>query len=115
MLICKIIACSKKELAGRLYQRAKEHYCKDTPCENNLAIELLSQAIELDSINYKFYVERGYLLAKRGEHIKAIIDFSRSLELRPLDFNSHLFRGTSYEILGEKELAKKDYSAIGLT
>ncbi|MFN4150613.1 MAG: hypothetical protein ACK4IX_06695, partial [Candidatus Sericytochromatia bacterium] len=47
--------------------------------------------------------------AELKEFEKASLDFSKYIELEPKDSNGFYLRGLSYEELGKKDIAKKDY------
>ena len=47
------------------------------------AIDLYSQAIELDSTNHIFFSNRSAAFAKKGEYEKALNDAKKTVELKP--------------------------------
>ncbi len=46
-----------------------------------------------------------------GESEKAIIDFSKIIEIEPMNANAYLNRGCCYEKIQNYDLAYKDYEA----
>ncbi|GAI19545.1 unnamed protein product, partial [marine sediment metagenome] len=56
------------------------------------------------------YYNRGNAWAEKGEHDKAITDFSRFIELKPKVFDGFLARGIAWGTRGEYDKAIADYS-----
>lgn len=56
------------------------------------------------------YLNRGVSQALRGEHEKAIADYSRVLRLDPRAAKAHMNRGVSRAALGDHERAIEDFS-----
>ncbi|XP_060528457.1 hsc70-interacting protein-like [Cylas formicarius] len=78
--------------------------------EGNLekAIELFTEAIELNPNSAVLFVKRGQTYLKLTKPNACIKDCSRALELNPDSAASYKFRGRAYRLLGEWELAAKD-------
>ena len=53
--------------------------------DNRLIVEYLSKAIELDSLNPKYYYNRGYYFSLLGNINKSIIDYKKANELDPFE------------------------------
>jgi len=69
------------------------------------APEKLSEEADAD-----FYMKRGRAYRKKGEHIKAITDFSNAIRLEPDNALAHYQRGWTYTVIGALEKSILDFS-----
>lgn len=76
--------------------------------EYNEALELYTQAIELDSTNVEVYEGRGYIYSLQGEYEKALDDLNHAVENG--SHNPYLFvlRSTVYQYMGQYDHALDD-------
>ncbi|MDR0746804.1 MAG: tetratricopeptide repeat protein [Helicobacteraceae bacterium] len=73
------------------------------------AIDDLSVVIGRDSYrNYIYFYARGYIYAAKGDHHKAIADFTSAIAGNSNLRQAYECRAISYEITGDLENAKKD-------
>jgi tetratricopeptide (TPR) repeat protein len=56
------------------------------------------------------YYNRGVGYQKKGDHAKAIADFTRSIKINATDPKAFRARGSSYADIGEYDLAIADYT-----
>lgn len=86
-------------------ERAYKYFEKK---DYNRAIEVYSEAIELNPNDYTLYNDRGLVYYTKRDYDKAIADFDKSIELHPasLTYNN---RGVAYEDKGDRENAVADY------
>lgn len=77
------------------------------------AIDLYSQALEIDALNKKtnakLYSNRALVLARLGKNSEAVADCTAALALDPKYLKALLRRAKCYMDLGEYEDAVKDY------
>src|SRR5262249_54772335 len=71
-------------------------------------IQACSEAIAREPLDLGAYRQRGDAYAVRGEHDKAIADYSRVLQLAP-DAVTYYNRGVQYSMRGLDEQALADY------
>jgi len=55
------------------------------------------------------YVPRGRAYGITGQYDKAIEDFSKAIELEPLEADNYIDRGTTYVWMGKENLANNDF------
>ncbi len=103
-----------------LWTNVLEDYPTVAPAYHNLAIwkgelgskaealQLVSQAINLDKENPRFYNSRGKLLLNNGQIKKAIQDYSQAIKLLPTKALYYNHRGTALAISGELNLGLAD-------
>ncbi|RZC35769.1 TPR 11 domain containing protein [Asbolus verrucosus] len=72
------------------------------------AIELFTEAIELNPSSALLFAKRGQAYLKQTKPNACIKDCSRALELNPDSAAAYKFRGRAYRLLGEWEKAAKD-------
>ena len=58
------------------------------------------------------YLDRGRAHAAKGEHDKAIADYTEAIHLDPKDADLYLFRRISYEAKGEHDNAAADFEQV---
>jgi suppressor of tumorigenicity protein 13 len=73
------------------------------------AIELFTEAIELNPSSALLFAKRGQAFLKKTKPNACIKDCSRALELNPDSAAAFKFRGRAYRLLGEWENAAKDF------
>lgn len=76
------------------------------------ALKDYDRLIEMDTVNYNGYFERGYILLQRGDSIGARRDFSRLEQLRPDDPNTLLVLAVMYSNLGHHTEAISYYNRL---
>ena len=54
------------------------------------------------------YSNRGFAYYNQEEYEKAIVDYSKSIELDPTDAGVYSLRGLAYELLGDEKKAAAD-------
>ncbi len=84
----------------------------DEPYFNRLpALDYFNKAIELNSRNPKYYIDRGnfYITEYELDSIDlAIKDFTKAINLNPQSPNGYMLRSEALNSKGEKEAAKSD-------
>lgn len=75
------------------------------------AIDLLSQALQLDSSDAETYRLRALLLSRAGDLQQALHDLSAVLRLNPGEGEALALRGKIHEGLGHMELARQDWQS----
>jgi tetratricopeptide (TPR) repeat protein len=75
------------------------------PC--SLATEPLE---ETDSMDAEAYFNRGMNNYKNGEHDRAILDFTKAIELDPTFARAYFWRGNVYFLIREEDKAISDYN-----
>ena len=66
--------------------------------------------MELDPRHADAYSNRGNAYKRKGEPVRAIQDYNRSLELDPRSSETYYNRGNAHTDLGDPALAVQDYS-----
>ncbi len=74
----------------------------------NLALQDLNVALDLEA-KAPIYVIRGMIHSKKGDHDKAIMDYSRAIKLDPNDASAYSYRGHSHRWKSDNEQAIRDY------
>ncbi len=74
------------------------------------AIELMSQALEMEPDRAEAYVIRGIANAQTGRFTRAIDDYTRAIELMPYDWATYTYRGDAYALMGDPGQAMIDYN-----
>src|SRR5262249_14488392 len=96
--------------AGSFLARAEARIHLDMPFQ---AVADYDRAIAIGLARagdrYFAYLGRGYLALVRGDHVAAIDDFDRALEVDPESVNALLWRGYARERAGRNDLALDDY------
>ncbi|KAG1367743.1 protein SGT1 [Cocos nucifera] len=90
-------------MASDLEKRAKEAFFED---EFELALDLYSQALELDPKNADLYADRAQAYIKLQNYTEAVADANRAIELDPLLSKAYLRKGTACMKLEEYQTAK---------
>ena len=70
---------------------------------------VLSFPEKVSARNFDYYFDRAYEKSKNGDHIGAIADFTKAIEIDPKDHDSYHNRGVSRESLGKWYEAISDY------
>ncbi|MEA5515688.1 tetratricopeptide repeat protein, partial [Nodularia sp. UHCC 0506] len=78
--------------------------------EYQAAVEDFTQAIALDSQNYRAYNKRGDAFYQLGDYQQAKADSSKAIELNPQNDNAYYDRGFSLYELGKYKEAIADYT-----
>jgi tetratricopeptide (TPR) repeat protein len=78
----------------------------------DLAIKLLTQAIEANPKLTPAIVLRGFAHAAKDEYEKAVADYSEALKLQPGDLRPLNFRAATYQAMKEYKKAADDYTEI---
>jgi tetratricopeptide (TPR) repeat protein len=73
------------------------------------AIEVYSQAIELNPDDYWYWEIRCYANKELGKYQQAIADCTKAIELNENTMSPYWNRGFAYEQLGNKQAAEADY------
>lgn len=76
------------------------------------ALKDYDKVIELDSLNYDAYFNRGYILFSRGDSLGAKADFSMLESLRPNDPNTLLILAVMYSNQGNYNEAISYYNRL---
>ena len=95
------------ELAKAKVNEAEGHVPRE---DNQRAIELLNEAIQLDPDNALAYFNRGNIYANLGQYQRAIEDLDRAIQLEPDNALYYLDRGLAYADLGQDQQAIQDYN-----
>ncbi len=77
------------------------------------AIELCNKALALDLNLVRRSIvtlERGSLLAHKGEYEKAAVDYDEAIKINPRNALAYVFRAGTLDDLGESDDALKDYA-----
>jgi predicted O-linked N-acetylglucosamine transferase (SPINDLY family) len=81
----------------------------------DVAIQLISKAISINSVNPSAYCNIGNVYLNIGKHDLAIEAYSKALELKPNYGDAYFSRGLAYQGLNKLDLAIADYeSAINI-
>jgi predicted O-linked N-acetylglucosamine transferase (SPINDLY family) len=81
----------------------------------DVAIQLISKAISINSVNPSAYCNIGNVYLNIGKHDFAIEAYSKALELKPNYGDAYFSRGLAYQGLNKLDLAIADYeSAINI-
>lgn len=73
------------------------------------AVNYLTTAIELDSLNALYYYSRGVILSEQfDKHDSAITDMSIAIDLKPTDWKAYFKRSYCNFLLGKHDLAFAD-------
>ena len=70
----------------------------------------MTEAIRLDPKNARSYGNRGWAHKEKGEHDKAIADFTEVIRLNPKDAKGYWIRGLAYSEKGEQAKADEDFA-----
>ncbi|XP_050249259.1 serine/threonine-protein phosphatase 5 isoform X1 [Quercus robur] len=76
------------------------------------AIDLYTQAIELNSQNAVYWANRAFAHIKREEYGSAIQDASKAVEVDPKYSKGYYRRGTAYLAMGKFKEALKDFQQV---
>ena len=76
---------------------------------NQEAVKLLTDALQLDPAKASLYMQRGSLYAKSQDTGSAIRDFTSVLRLEPNNINALAQRGQVHALLGDTEKAISDW------
>lgn len=76
------------------------------------AIDLYSQAIELNSLNAVYYANRAFAHTKLEEYGSAIQDASKAIEIDPRYPKGYYRRGAAYLAMGKFKEALKDFQQV---
>lgn len=98
--------------ASAYYERARK-FSQNHQYEDEL--DDLNKAIDLDPNFAEVYMERANLYAlnlpkEKGGYMAAVADYSRVLELEPMDDQARHLRAMDYEQLGQYDNAIADYT-----
>ncbi|ONK80551.1 uncharacterized protein A4U43_C01F19100 [Asparagus officinalis] len=90
-------------MASDLEKKAKEAFVDD---DFELAVDLYSQAIEMDPMNADLYADRAQANIKINSFTEAVADASKAIELDPSMSKAYLRKGTACVKLEEHQTAK---------
>jgi len=76
--------------------------------EFDKALDDFNMAIKINP-NSETYKNRGIVHHYNNDHGKAIADYTRAIEKDGYSIQSYILRGKSYDVIGEKEKAAKDF------
>ena len=76
----------------------------------DMAIEVYSQAIDLNPCVASFYNNRGIAYDETNKNNYAIKDYNTAIQLKPDYADAYYNRGLTYDLKGEIDLAIKDYN-----
>lgn len=74
------------------------------------AIQVYSQAIQLNPIHDEYYNARGRVYFETGNLEEAISDFSKAIQMNPTTEEAYLNRGICYSLKGNYDEALSDFS-----
>jgi tetratricopeptide (TPR) repeat protein len=77
-----------------------------------LAEKCFSNAIKLDSSDFRAYLQRGSLYQGQREFDQSLNDFNQAINCEPKNSVAYLKRGDVYQTQGELELALSDYNYV---
>ncbi|MDG1702552.1 MAG: tetratricopeptide repeat protein [Opitutae bacterium] len=97
----------KRKQAEALLNKGNEAYQKK---DYKKAIDLYTQAIELDPKYVKAYIYRGILRGELGDHQGAIKDLAQAIHLDSKSVKAYIYRGNSRGELGDHLGAIEDYT-----
>jgi tetratricopeptide (TPR) repeat protein len=75
------------------------------------ALADLDKALDLDPVSTRAHNERGQIYLENGNLQKAIIEFSKSLQVQPT-LDGYYQRGAAYEKQGDHQKAIADFDAV---
>lgn len=76
--------------------------------DNDSAILLFSQVIEIDSMDIDSYYNRALLYGEKQDYQLAIADYTKAIELDPKFTDAYFNRALAYQNSGQKEKCCKD-------
>ena len=91
--------------ASTLFYRASAYLALGKPDQ---ALVDYGNSLRLQPSNVVALVDRGALLARRGNAAAAIADFDKALEIQPTNFDALIFRGDARTRLGQPDAALTD-------
>lgn len=74
----------------------------------SISIDLLNELINADSVDRLAFLARGSVYLKAGDTEKAVVDFTRVIEIDPKHPKAYHLRGLAHEMAGEDDEALKD-------
>ena len=63
---------------------------------------IISHTEKVNAESEKFYLDRGKSKQEKGDHIEAISDFTKAIDLNPKDTDVYFLRGISKDQLGDQ-------------
>jgi len=102
---------------GQYYQQQGQEERKKgalARCKEALkrAEECFSNAIELNSSDFRAYLQRGALYQEQWDFELALDDFNQAINCNPKNSVAYLKRGDIYQAQGKLELALEDYNYV---
>ncbi|XP_007038852.2 PREDICTED: protein SGT1 homolog B [Theobroma cacao] len=102
-LSCSLFSCFPPAMASDLETKAKEAFFDD---HFQLALDLYSQAIELNPKNAELYADRAQANIKINNLTEAVADANKAIELDPSMSKAYLRKATACMKLEEYQTAK---------
>jgi tetratricopeptide (TPR) repeat protein len=78
--------------------------------QQGLALADLDKVLDLDPASIRAYNERGQIYLERGQAQKAVLEFSKSIKVKPT-LDGYYQRGEAYEKQAEHQKAIVDFNA----
>ena len=114
-LLAGILFFSTTCLTGFYHQGAKDYVEMGQMLVaeglNDAALSYFTKAINLEPKNTDFLLTRAFFLLKLNRHSEALTDLTAIIDLQPGVAEGYLTRGLVYSELGQKDLARGDFSA----
>jgi protein O-mannosyl-transferase len=102
-------ATSRDVEVQTLYQRAQMY---NQSGKYDVAVKMLSEAIEMKSDDYALYLLRGVVYGKQKEYERALADLNYVARARSEWIDVYGNRGNVYRLMGKYDLAIEDYSKV---
>jgi tetratricopeptide (TPR) repeat protein len=81
-------------------------YAYQALAQNDLALDDVTQAIDLIPYNWTYFVTRGDVYVAQGDDDKALLDYDRAIDLNPRYTIGYFKRGELLDIMGNAELGE---------
>lgn len=104
-IVAKITQQEKTFTTSQQFNEGMQRVMTNRPDE---AIEAFSKAIAGDPDNFKVYIQRAGLYARKLKVAKAIADFNRAIEIKPDAARAYAGRGITYSKTGQHRKAIAD-------
>jgi tetratricopeptide (TPR) repeat protein len=76
------------------------------------AIDLFTQALQVDPGDLNAYLQRGFCHSLSGQYDLAIADFTSVIDRKKDHIWAYISRGSAYKKAGKLDLALKDFDAV---
>lgn len=114
LIIAIVVICSGNAFSQA--NSAKEHFKKGEYYVSNadyeLAVTSFTKAIEIDSTEVNYFLQRGFCHNILKNHPEAVADFTAAINLNPDNKFAYLSRGSAQNMLGDYVSAITDFNKV---